>query len=332
MLPVSVAEWVVRAMGRRARISSVIPLPGWSSTPPWLLRIDMHPRTVHVVLRTEPRGTGRHVGYAREVQALTLAEQHRLAAPRVIAADLDGAEAGHPATLVTALPGTSSPTIVESAPLRAYGVAVASLCVAVTEPVGDLRYRVGPLDVDNAASDRCRMMRYEDASESERKQLLDTLGSDRGWDRAHAVTTIKEPAGGRSALLEQAEELIGRIPVPTGTSVLVHGDLHLGNTMWVGSHVTGMVDWDAAGVGHEGIDLGLARFDAVLHVDLDPTHVADQVLAGWREATGDTPDPALVAYWDTRAALNAPVMFGPATQDQPARRDTFLRAALRNLT
>ncbi len=330
VLPIHVAEWALRAVAPGGRLVDVVPLPGWSDAPPSLLRIDGGRWTTYVVLRTLPVGCGRIAGYAREVQALTLAERYGIAAPRVIAADLDGSELGDPATLVTALPGYSSPTIRTVEELQAYGAAVASLRAVKAGPLDDLTLGHGPIDVDQAAAERCRALRYEAGSEHEQSVLLDAVCTETGLSRGDARARVLQPPGGRSAFLEAGEELLARIPEPHGETVLVHGDLHLGNTMWIGKHVTGMVDWDAARVGHEGIDLGLARFDAVLRVDLDPTEVAAGVLAGWEKAAGIRLDSAVVAYWDARAALNCPARF--ADHDQGLRRDVFLKAALRCLS
>ena len=121
---------------------------------------------------------------------------------------------------------------------------------------------------------------------------------------------------------------------PVGDTVLVHGDLHLGNTLWVGAYLTGIVDWDAARVGSQCIDLGLARFDAVLRArvpSLDLGAVADAVLHGWQLKTGEVPARSTLAYWDLRAALNAPVDFGPPPEKQPLRRDAFVESALSRL-
>lgn len=334
MIKENVVDWAVRAVGSGRRLVEVIPLPGWSPSPPFLLRIEGTGLLEYAVLRTEPAGRQRHIGFAREVQALTLAEHHGLIAPRVIAADVDGAEAGDPATLVTTLPGYSSPRIRSVEQLRAYGAVVASLRAVKTGPTGDLELKAEPLDIDHAAADRRRAMGYEAASEPERSALLDQHCAETGLDRDAAYAEIVRPKTGRSKFLEEAEDQLGRIPKPDDETVLVHGDLHLGNTMWIGDHITGMVDWDAARVGSNGIDLGLARFDAVLHVNpddvnlTDPAGIAAEILAGWQHATGTQLDPHVVAYWDLRAALNAPVDFGPPEQRQPDRRDAFVRSAL----
>ncbi len=72
-----------------------------------------------------------------------------------------------------------------------------------------------------------------------------------------------EPA---RALLVEAENVLRRIPMPDHEPVFVHGDFWHGNTMWVDDQLTGIVDWECAGIGHPGIDLGMQRCDAALVV------------------------------------------------------------------
>jgi Phosphotransferase enzyme family len=71
-------------------------------------------------------------------------------------------------------------------------------------------------------------------------------------------------SAGTSQLLAMAEERIARLRVPDRELVFVHGDLWLGNTIWSGDSCSGMIDWDAAGAGSPGIDLGTLRLDVAL--------------------------------------------------------------------
>jgi hypothetical protein len=128
--------------------------------------------------------------------------------------------------------------------------------------------------------------------------------------------------------------------MPTGSSVLVHGDIWQGNTMWIGDRLTAMRDWDAAGVGHRGIDLGSARLDAAIMFCPAAT---DDILHGWQQAAGTILDSQVVAYWDLRAALNTPSDMEKPTPNHhaqgrtdlcaataAARRDDLVRSALAN--
>jgi len=83
-------------------------------------------------------------------------------------------------------------------------------------------------------------------------------------------------SAGTSQLLARAEDRIAGLPVPDGELVLVHGDLWQGNTLWTGDSCSGIVDWDAAGAGSPGIDLGTLRLDVALfsdHRHCDPRQI-----------------------------------------------------------
>ena len=62
-------------------------------------------------------------------------------------------------------------------------------------------------------------------------------------------------------LLSAARRRLETIPVPDDDHVFIHGDSWLGNPVWTGENkLSGMIDWDAAGVGAARIDLGSLRF------------------------------------------------------------------------
>jgi aminoglycoside phosphotransferase (APT) family kinase protein len=139
-------------------------------------------------------------------------------------------------------------------------------------------------------------------------------------------------------LLLEAEERVATPPAGE-REVFVHGDLWQGNALWTGDTLAGLVDWDCAGAGPPGVDLGSLRCDAA--VCFGP-EAADDVLHGWEEATGRP--AANVPHWDVVAALSTPPDMGwfPAAiagQGRPdltrdllvQRRDRFLRAALDRL-
>jgi aminoglycoside phosphotransferase (APT) family kinase protein len=124
--------------------------------------------------------------------------------------------------------------------------------------------------------------------------------------------------------------------MPQAETVLIHGDLWQGTTLWSGERCVGMVDWDAAGVGHPGIDLGTLRLDTAIMFGLP---AADEVLEGWQQATGHQAEA--MAYWDLVAALTTPpdmVQWLPVAHDYGrvdldaatlnTRRDAFLHSAL----
>jgi aminoglycoside phosphotransferase len=290
-----VLGWAANLVGAGAKVVAVKGLRAGGG--PWRLGIDRGGTLLQVVLRVGDPSTRQLL--ATEAAALVFAEAHQLAAPRLLAADLDGAAAGRPVLLMTFLAGSSTiPTSASRARLRALGAAAATLHAVATAPRPGLPLRVRPLaDVDFAA---------------------------------------KRRATGSSPLLEAAAERVNEVPMPQGGTGLVHGDLWQGNTLWTGERCVGILDWDAAGIGHPGIDLGTLRLDAAIMFGL-PT--AAVVLEGWRRAIGQ--EPAAMAYWDLVAALTTPTDIAtwlPVAHDHGrvdldavtlnSQRDAFLRAAL----
>ena len=136
-------------------------------------------------------------------------------------------------------------------------------------------------------------------------------------------------------LFVRAEEVV-RSHRPSGPDGLVHGDLWQGNAIWDGDEVAAIIDWDCAGTGPAGVDLGSLRCDAATAFGVA---AAEDVLAGWQEGAGRPADD--VAYWDVVAALSTPpdmgwfveAVAGQGRSDlshavMVERRDDFLRAAL----
>ncbi|WP_022880919.1 phosphotransferase enzyme family protein [Gryllotalpicola ginsengisoli] len=140
-------------------------------------------------------------------------------------------------------------------------------------------------------------------------------------------------------LLEEAERRLAEITAegPTG---FVHGDLWSGNTLWRGDELVAVLDWDCAGIGPAGVDLGSLRCDAAMQYGLE---ASDHVLAGWRREASR--EPEALAYWDAVAALSTPpdiAWFAPAIAGMThrpdltaellrQRRDAFLAYALERL-
>jgi aminoglycoside phosphotransferase (APT) family kinase protein len=294
-----VLVWAADQMGAGATVVTVQRLR--KGIGPWRLRIDRRGKASEVVLRVGDLHSREQL--AIEAAALTFAEEHELAAPRLLAVDLDEKTAGSPVLLTTALPGSSrAPAAASPERLRALGAAAARVHAEAAAPRPGLPLRVRPYDVDFAAQRR---------------------------------------ANGSSPLLDAAQELIDNVPVPAGGPVFVHGDLWQGNTIWSGDAFVGMVDWEAAGVGHPGIDLGILRLDTAI---LFGPPAAAAILDGWRKETGEAADAT--AYWDVVAALTTSAVMevgqwlavvheqGRVDLDAATvtgRRNAFLRVALDQL-
>ncbi|MEY9893948.1 aminoglycoside phosphotransferase (APT) family kinase protein [Catenulispora sp. MAP5-51] len=268
---------------------------------PWMLRLDDGRA---VVLRVgDPENQEQREGFGVEARLLEIAEQHGVPSARLIAHDPTGAEAGALALLSTVVEG-SSRVPEEPTPelLAEYGRATAAL-------------RGVPLGALDGMAHKTRPIQSVDFAGARRRQ-------------------------GASDLLLAAEEAVARRPVPEGDPGLVHGDLWLGNTLWVGAGLSGFVDWDCAGIGEPGLDVASIRLDAAL---MFGEEYAEAVLAGYLTGSGRGRVEDL-AYWDVVAALSTPptmAEFTPVIQDQgrsdldrptlERRRDAFLEAAMERL-
>ena len=137
-------------------------------------------------------------------------------------------------------------------------------------------------------------------------------------------------------LFATARSVVAAASPPTEPHVFVHGDLWQGNTLWEGSSHCGTLDWDCAGVGPAGVDIGSLRCDVAV---MFGQQAADEVVAGWEEHQAMR--AANVAWWDLVAAMSTPpdmAMWLPNFHHQgrrdldlptvTARRNAFLAAAL----
>jgi aminoglycoside phosphotransferase (APT) family kinase protein len=139
-------------------------------------------------------------------------------------------------------------------------------------------------------------------------------------------------------LLHRAEAAVAAAPSPEPEG-FVHGDLWQGNAMWDGDRLLAVIDWDCAGSGPAGVDLGSLRCDAAVCFGLG---AAEDVLDGWQEAAARPAEN--IEYWDVVAALSTPPEMGwfvdairgqgriDLTQEIIVeQRDEFLAAALERI-
>jgi aminoglycoside phosphotransferase (APT) family kinase protein len=303
-LPPAVLAWAAAAVAADARVTRAVDLPQSHGNGPWRLDVETGGSQTQLVLhlgtaddKTESQR------FTTQAAALRTAAGHGVAAPRLVAAELDAESTGHLAMLQTVLPGSSRiPQHASPSRLRAIGRAAAQIHAIPLEPTPALPARDRSIgDVDFAA------------------------------------LTVPGPS---AALFAAAREYLARArPPAAAASVFVHGDLWQGNMLFDGDRQTGTVDWDYAGAGPAGIDIGSLRCDIAVMYGLP---AADEVLAGWQEQHG-TP-AADTSWWDLIAVTCSPPdlrLWLPNFHDQgrpdldlatvTSRRDAFLAAALRDL-
>jgi aminoglycoside phosphotransferase (APT) family kinase protein len=256
-----------------------------------------------VVLRVTP---GQHAAAtATEVAAMT--GTGRVAGATLPVAELLGYDlaerTGYGLVLTARVPGTSEiPPEPDPQRLRALGAAAARISSITLTPAPSLPVRSRPIEGEDFAA----MRRDQGASD----------------------------------LLRAAEAAVAATRPDDDLAALVHGDLWYGNTLWDNDRLTAVLDWDCAGIGPAGIDLGSLRCDAAWSYGVD---AAEHILRGWEAEAGR---PAIaVPYWDAVAALASPPDMGwfpmeMADHGRPdltrevmlKRRDAFLDAALSQLS
>jgi aminoglycoside phosphotransferase (APT) family kinase protein len=266
---------------------------------PWLLRAGGREVVLRVVRAERAAET------ATEVAAMTHAARVAgaiLPVPELLGYDL-AERTGYGLVLTACVPGTS---VIPPAPdperLRALGAAAARISSIKLTPAPALPVRSRPIEPEDFAG-----MRREQ---------------------------------GASDLLRAAEAAVAATRPDDDQPGLVHGDLWYGNTMWDDDgRLTAVLDWDCAGVGPAGIDLGSLRCDAAW---CHGAEAAEHILSGWEAEAGRPASD--VPYWDAVAALASPPDMGwfpssMACQGRPdltreimlERRDVFLGAALSQL-
>jgi aminoglycoside phosphotransferase (APT) family kinase protein len=263
---------------------------------PWLLQAGDR----QVVLRTVEPGQEQQI--ATEAAGLARAAGLAVPVPELLGHDDGRAAGGVPVLLSAALPGSSRiPPVPIPARLRALGAAAAALHALPCAPAPALPRRYHPIgDVDFAA---LRAGHDVGPLQREAQAVLDAAA------RAAGPATTSGPSARSAATPGPAARSAGAPGPAAGSAgtVFVHGDLWAGNTLWVGDTLTGLVDWDGAGAGEPGVDLGSLRMDAALCYGAD-AGAAGEVTAGWEAAAGRPAED--VPYWDVVAALATPPGLG----------------------
>lgn len=334
MPPESAVRWALETVGGDAKLIAATGLRDGGS--PWQLDIRRGALSQRVVLRVSGRVPRQLI--ATGAAALQLAELSGLAAPRLIASDLDGEVAGAPATLETVLDGSSTaPGRVSPDRLREAGAAIARVHAISCQPQRDLPLRTRPIQVDDHAMHRRWATLYQSSAARQRPVVVGALSQLTGWDVDRAQRVVEGTHS--TALLQYADDRLKAAKNPQGgETVFVHGDIWPGNMIWNGDRCVGLIDWKTAGAGDPGVDLGALRLEAALQYGPAAPH---HVLDGWQCEAGRF--ATNVAYWDAVAALNTPTDlddwspgFDQFGQPLPgaavtARRNAFLRDALGQL-
>jgi aminoglycoside phosphotransferase (APT) family kinase protein len=217
-----VLDWVAAAVGSDAQVLTVEERPP-SSTEKHVVTLGTHRGIVRVVTRRyhdrQRLETDFAYAPANEVRALAILAESDVPAPRLLAADLDGAVAGAPLLLETWVPGTAAWTVASDD--------------AYLAPAAEALVRIHAIEPPAPGV----VMDYRPYREPTETFVLGR-GSRRPdvWQRVAEVLESPPPAPGR----------------------FIHRDYHPGNALWDGEAIH-VVDWATAAIGPPGIDLARMR-------------------------------------------------------------------------
>jgi aminoglycoside phosphotransferase (APT) family kinase protein len=226
--PPAALRWAAAAVGRGARVVRVRPLAsGWLANHAVDIA-DAAGGRHELVLRRWAR-PGWEVDdptftAAREARALQLLAATPVPAPRLVAADPDGAACDVPALLLTRLPGRPPGPALD--PRRLVGGLAAALPAIHA--------------ADGGAAALPAFHRFYDPASLVPPAWSDLPGL---WAQ------VLEVAAG---------------PPPPGESCLIHRDYHPGNTLWLRGRLVGVVDWNFGSWGPPSFDLGHMRANLAL--------------------------------------------------------------------
>ena len=297
-VPESVLRWAADRVAVGADIVVVERLRTHSG--PWLLQIEHSGVVTEAVLKCGPAHDWQKE-YGCELAGLEFAALHDIPVPRVLGSQLAADAPGDPvALLIERLPGdTRIPIEPDTERLRTLGRTAALLHRVPLTPTDRLPLRERHTSWTDFSTWRRWARRYRAAPPSRRDAVLgDFVTGNPGW--SIAVAREEFDAIESTPLLDEADERIAATRIARRPTVFVHGDLWQGNTLWDGDRCTGVIDWETAGAGHPGVDLGCLRWDAALKYG-DAADV-DAITDGWEEVMGA--EATDVAYSDAVAALN----------------------------
>ncbi|MDP8904710.1 MAG: phosphotransferase [Chloroflexota bacterium] len=133
----------------------------------------------------------------------------------------------------------------------------------------------------------------------------------------HAPGWAGDPALWRAAID------IARAPAPASEPAFIHGDFHLGNTLWRRGRLTGIVHWTTGAIGPPAADLAQLRWNLAV---AEGAEAAEFALPA-ADAAGVVHDP----YWDVANVVDLLPDIAPSRPPPPtalARLEAFLRSAV----
>jgi aminoglycoside phosphotransferase (APT) family kinase protein len=225
--PPHALRWVTEVIGAGSRVVSVRPLPSSWLANHAITLADRHGARHRLVLRrwARPGWDTDDPDYTahREAAILGLLADTAVPAPRLVAADPDGAACDTPALLLTRLPGHPPAT-------------------TLNDRHAFLAQLAGVLPAIHAVNGRARTL----------------VPAYRTYVQLHGLT---RPAWlPPTTTWQRAFDLVTG-PAPHTRQCFIHRDYHHNNTLWARGRLTGVVDWIQASWGPAAVDLGHMRWN-----------------------------------------------------------------------
>lgn len=274
VVSVLLARWARVHVGPEAVVDEVERLPGHSGIT-WAFRVRVdHSLCERLVLKVPPLGVRQResTDVLRQVEVLRLVAQHGVRVPRLRSWGPATADLPVPYLVVTHLPG------------HTLGDVFAEPLPACSKQVADC--------FDQAVAELARI------------HQVDTGGLPRGWS---PVRDPRDEVDRWLPLLRRAEDeswcrqgqrvrdrLVAHLPGSAHTG-LVHGDFYSNNWLFDAGALSGVLDWEASGIGPQELDV------AWLCMMYDP-ECWGPTRRTWM-TTGPTPDWLLERYEHHRGAM-----------------------------
>ena len=234
------------------------------------LTIDHGSRRDVLVLRQYEQADGAMAATVRrEAETLRAVHDTGLAAPEPIAADADGREAdGHPALLMTRLPGRIDVTPADPAGWLGQ---IAAVAVRIHE----LQVAAGPFEA------RIDAAPFTTNGWSQRTRSLIPVSTG---------TPVIPAAATRPAVWEAAFAIL-RQQAPEPATCFIHRDFQPFNLLWRRGRLTGVVDWVRCCTGPADFDIGHCRLNLAVLFGADR---AERFRLAYEAEAGRVVDP----WWD----------------------------------
>ena len=262
-----------------APVTDLVRLSGGASRQTWSFRViagEQASRTL--ILRRDPLGEPRPEKMALEARAITLADRQGVPVPQIVDASSDSGVLGSPYLIMSHVEGeTIARRILRDEKYRA---ARARLGTELGEALGKIHRITDPASLDG----------FEQ------------------WDPLARHRARYEQFGFARPVIDLALRwLEERRPDTHPRVTLVHGDFRMGNVIVDQRGLAAVLDWENVHVGDPMEDLGYLSIRAWRFGGPSPVAgvgTFDDLFRGYESASGVTPDPYVVRWWQVLGTLS----------------------------